>query len=174
MHRDAIMKRLNERVQNAQKLSNETLYDFQQALKATNRPHHLRSYGITEAAENYRRALIELSRAAADLNAFLIHGIVPTEDPQNQPSDISSVKKVVGSGGPGVSCALCADLMLAALKASQVFHHVLESLESAHIRNDNDGAFDFQAQVEGVTLTRNNAVAALREHERTHAKAVSK
>ena len=76
---------------------------------------------------------------------------------------------MIVSEPPQVKCAQCADLLAAALEASQAYYRLLAMLEGAHIHNDVPGTFRLQSQVEALTKVRNNTIAALREHERTHA-----
>jgi hypothetical protein len=68
-------------------------------------------------------------------------------------------------------CALCRNLLYAALAASKQYHGLLADLEASHIYHDAVLPFLIQSEVPGALLNRDTAIAALVEHERTHAKA---
>jgi hypothetical protein len=67
-------------------------------------------------------------------------------------------------------CAHCESLLRTALKASKTYHDLLGVLEAAHIRHDLEHAFLIQDEIAEALLSRDEAIAALSEHERVHAK----
>jgi len=72
--------------------------------------------------------------------------------------------------GSHYGCSECADFLQTALEASHAYHHLLEALENANLCNDNVEAFRQRAQLAAVTLNRDDAITALRDHQRSHAK----
>jgi hypothetical protein len=69
-----------------------------------------------------------------------------------------------------MACSQCANLLQVTLEASHAFHHLLDALENANIRNDIEEAFRQQAQLAAVTLSRDTSLTVLRDHQRTHVK----
>ena len=68
------------------------------------------------------------------------------------------------------NCAHCESLLRAALRASKAYHNLLGVLEAAHICHDMERAFLIQEEVVEALLRRDEAINALSEHERAHAK----
>jgi len=66
-------------------------------------------------------------------------------------------------------CALCERLQFAALAASKLYHELLADLEASHVCHDEARAFRIRTELSGALLDRDAAIAALAEHERTHA-----
>jgi len=67
-------------------------------------------------------------------------------------------------------CALCERLQFAALAASKLYHEFLADLEASHVCHEEARAFRIRTELTRVLGDRDAAVAALAEHERTHAK----
>jgi hypothetical protein len=67
-------------------------------------------------------------------------------------------------------CSHCDGLLHAALDASKAYHDLLGALEAADIRHDTKLAYYLQAGEAKSASTRDDAITALRDHERTHAK----
>jgi len=68
------------------------------------------------------------------------------------------------------NCSLCDGLLHAALDASKAYHDLLRALEAADIQHDTELALHLQAEEAKSTSMRDDAITALRDHERTHAK----
>ena len=68
------------------------------------------------------------------------------------------------------NCSQCDGLLYAALDASKAYHDLLGALEAANIRHDTELAYRLQAEETKSASTRDDAITALRDHERTHAK----
>jgi hypothetical protein len=60
-------------------------------------------------------------------------------------------------------------LLFAALAASRLYHELLADLEASHVCHDEERAFGIRTELSGALLDRDAAIAALAEHERTHA-----
>jgi hypothetical protein len=67
-------------------------------------------------------------------------------------------------------CSHCDGLLHVALEASKAYHDLLGALEAADIHHDTELADYLQAQETKSASLRDDAVTALRDHERTHAK----
>ena len=67
-------------------------------------------------------------------------------------------------------CSLCDGLLQAALETSKAYHDLLGALEAADIHHDTELADSLQAQETKSASMRDDAVTALRDHERTHAR----
>ena len=68
------------------------------------------------------------------------------------------------------NCSHCDGLLHAALEASKAYHDLLGALEAADIRHDTELAHYLQAEEAKSASTRDDAITALRDHERTHSK----
>ena len=72
--------------------------------------------------------------------------------------------------GSHSGCPHCDGFLQAALEASQTYHALVGALEAAHIRNETEPTYHLQAQIARAVLSRDNAITALLDHQRTHAK----
>jgi hypothetical protein len=81
------------------------------------------------------------------------------------PNDYSSVQERAIR-----NCSHCDGLLHVALEASKAYHDLLGALEAADIRHDTKLAYHLQAEEAKSASTRDDAITALRDHERTHAK----
>jgi hypothetical protein len=68
------------------------------------------------------------------------------------------------------NCPHCDDLLCAALEASKAYHDLLASLEGADIRHDTGLADSLKVSEAKFVSNRDNAITALRDHQRDHAK----
>jgi hypothetical protein len=68
-----------------------------------------------------------------------------------------------------ILCSNCDCLLEAALKASKAYHELLGALEAADIRHNSELALHLQAGEAKSASDRNDAITALRDHERSHA-----
>lgn len=68
------------------------------------------------------------------------------------------------------NCSHCDGLLHAAIDASKAYHDLLAALEAADIRHDTELAHYLQAEEAKSASMRDDAITALRDHERTHAK----
>ena len=71
-------------------------------------------------------------------------------------------------------CSHCDGLLHVALDASKAYHDLLGALEAADIHHDSELAHYLQAEEAKSTSTRDDAITALRDHERTHAKSAQR
>jgi hypothetical protein len=83
----------------------------------------------------------------------------------NAPNEYSSLRERAIR-----NCSQCDGLLQAALDASKAYHDLLAALEAADIRHNPKLAHDLQAEETKSASTRDYAIMALRDHERTHAK----
>ena len=67
-------------------------------------------------------------------------------------------------------CPHCDSFLQAALEASRTYHELLGALERAHIRNETEATYHLQAQIAQALLSRDKAITALLDHQRTHVK----
>jgi hypothetical protein len=72
------------------------------------------------------------------------------------------------------NCSHCDGLLHAALDASKAYHDLLGALEAANIRHDSELAYCLQAEEAESASARDDAITALRDHERTHAKSAGR
>jgi len=68
------------------------------------------------------------------------------------------------------NCSHCDGLLHTALDASKAYHDLLGALEGTDIRHDTELADYLQAEEAKSVSKRDDAITALRDHERTHAK----
>lgn len=85
----------------------------------------------------------------------------------NVPSPLP--KRIETAWSTTFAAAHC-DGLLHALEASKAYHDLLGALEAADIRHDTKLAYHLQAEEAKSASTRDDAITALRDHKRTHAK----
>jgi hypothetical protein len=66
-----------------------------------------------------------------------------------------------------VQCSNCDSLLKAALEASKTYHELLGALEAADIRHNSELALHLQAGETKSASDRNDAITALRDHQRS-------